>query len=669
MQKNLISLTANYVGWVICLVALFHLWSAQVSASTVTVQASIPDTQAPSAPILIAPEDEDLLSDSTPTFSWYEATDNMGVSHYVLYIDDDVFYDFIPLYSTNNSDYSLEYDSLEGSYELTIKDRLRDGKHEWRIVAVDYADLEGISDTWEFRLDTQAPSFVLNKIGDTSVSISASSPSSVPSSPIIIFSNDPSANEPMLLATGEAGSRVKLTITIPGDTTQSITKTIGSGGSYEVQLGILPRDTDIRLDFIITDAAGQVSVLEKVYFRIALQYWPTATPSTLTPTPSVSIIVSPAPSISSSPSPLPTATPSINASPSPTPTGIIPIIPPREIIHQGVDEVVERLPEGMAESIRAFLSSSWWQGAALHFNMFLLVLFYVSAFVLLASKFWTDFSRPMFAKVCALLWPTINQSWENLVVEYRETNPAALIRVELLNEQKQVVDWRISNRSGNFNHFDVSALRSWSLSIKDHNFYYPIEDTKPDYVDFFDFYQGQAFDHQNYHGEPVVIPTLRAAGQTQLPFLERLRLGMLYLLEYPGWFYGCMVFLGLIFALRYPSISNSIALCFYLVLGVQKYMARRRWQNAIVFASQTDFIQHFTGKVLVSVFDRARHFARVEILPFDFAQSKPLYHAASVVKLKAWARNFQAMPLPPHVSEKIPLVEKITTIKLQIKKN
>lgn len=640
MMKNQV-VRNKRINFFLFLFLLFFSAKSVVFAGDVNVSARIPDTEAPSAPILIAPSDGAVLSDNTPAFKWYEATDNLALSHYVFYLNGNIFYNNLPLTDADNSYYSLDYDGVNGTYTLTPKSGLSDGSATWKIVAVDYAGLSRSSDTWDFRIDTQAPSFILTKIGDTVVSISAANASTVPEDPILIFQNDATANEPILLAKGEANSSVKLTVTIPDDPTQTFTTNINGDGNYELKLGILPRDTNIRLDFIITDQAGQVSVLEKVYFRIALQYWPTATVTstptttpTSSPSPSVSVTVKPSASVSAS------LTPTITPSATPTPTGIIPIIPPREIIHEAGSEIIETLPESTGDYLRTFLKSQLWSNLSLLLAFLFLLMFYLLAFLLLLSKFVREISWPLVRKIFMLLFPFVFKAEKNLVFEYKETLVSPLVKVELLDQSGHLLDFSITNLQGNFNDLDFPVGNSWRLQVKDSNFYYPIGDQKPSQLDFWQFYQNQLFDGTNYHGQPILIPTLRATGQEKLPFWERLRIFVLYLLDYPLWFLVISLFFALVFALRYPSMFNSATLLFYISILVYKMWVLFRKQKALVLSVKLSNESQFNGNLVSSMFEENSKRARSSVTPFEFSKSKLIKHDFNQISLCIFSKYY-----------------------------
>ena len=621
-------------------VIVFFATNSLVKADDITVTAVVPDSQAPSVPILISPADNAVLNYSTPSFQWYESSDNVAMSHYVLYLNGGVFYNNIPLITTENADYILSYDALNGIYTLTLKNSLSDQTYTWNIVAVDYANLSSSSDVWHFTIDTLAPNFVLQQIGDTTVDISAGNVNSVPSTPIVIFKNDATANEPTLIAYGEVNSEVKLTVTIPNDLTQTFTGQIDENGHYELKLGILPRDTDIRLDFIITDRVGHVSVLEAVYFRISLQYWPTSTP---TPSSTISPTVRPSLTPIQSVSPTPSTSPSTSVSPRPSvsiisqPSGIVPIIPPKEIIHEAGDELIELLPESTADSVKSFLRSELWLNLAPLMGLLFLLGFYLLAFILFLSKFASDFSFALVKKLLLLLLPMFFKAKKNLVFEYRETSVSPLVKVELLNENSQVLDFTITNLQGNFDDFKTQG--KWHLRVKDSNFYYPIGDQKPAQLEFWHFYQGQIMD-ENYHGQSILIPTLRASGQERLPFFERLRIFVLYLLDYPIWFLALAFLFNLIFLMRYAGLLNVIVMLFYVVILIYKIIFLNKKSKTMIIKVELENKKQLDDNLVVSLVSQENKLAQSLILPFEFSKSFLIKHSFSNVNLTVFAKNF-----------------------------
>jgi hypothetical protein len=267
------------------------------------VSASVGDQDPPSTPILIAPSDGSWLTTQRPTFSWYASTDNIGVHHYQLVIDGVVAVEDIPTSNNETSAYTLTYNSGTSAYTLVPKTNRTDGQHTWRIVAVDAGGNASSSATWSFAIDSQAPNFVLNTLGNVAVSISAQDSSTWPSSPITV-----SDNPVLLKATGEANSVVTVTVTWDSAIKQTISTQISSAGDWQTLLGIVPRDKTITLDFVIRDQVGLVSVIQTLQFIIPSPTlpWlgstlaPTATPTlppgvTPEPTEEVVAVITPEP--------------------------------------------------------------------------------------------------------------------------------------------------------------------------------------------------------------------------------------------------------------------------------------------------------------------------------------------------------------------------------------
>lgn len=252
---------------------------------TPKVTLTIVDNIDPTTPILISPTDNSYVTTGTPTFVWEESTDDRGISKYQWYLNGSLVYDNLPTGDAETDDYIYTHDTIDGEYDLQLKDALSDGTYTWKVRVYDINGNFSDSATWTFIVDTLAPTFVITDIGAVATSISAQDPSTIPTSPIELEDN-----EPLIVATGEANSTVDVTVTIPGDPTQNYSTTIDSEGNWELQLGVFERGDIITMDFIITDQAGLVSVINGVEFyikEIIIVIPPTATPSA-TPSPSPS---------------------------------------------------------------------------------------------------------------------------------------------------------------------------------------------------------------------------------------------------------------------------------------------------------------------------------------------------------------------------------------------
>lgn len=290
----------------------------------ITISATVPDRIAPSTPILIAPENNSLLQNSKPSFVWQESEDNIGVTDYELWLDGELLFSEIPTTPTDNSQYKLTYDPITGYFTLTPKQNISNGSHTWKIRALDARDNHADSATWMFKIDTQAPNFIITKIEDKEVSISAFDLDTIPKEP-----HELTANQPLITGIGESGSSVQATIRGEGITTSTIKFKI-TDGKWSWQLGVLPRDTIIYLDFIITDEAGNVSILKNV--PIILRS------STIIPTPP--------------------ASPSLPGHPGPDkPIITIPDLSPAEWRHEIIEIALPFLPPSLQETVKTELIS------------------------------------------------------------------------------------------------------------------------------------------------------------------------------------------------------------------------------------------------------------------------------------------------------------------------
>lgn len=225
----------------------------------VEVTATVVDPLPPSTPVLIAPEDTALLATNLPTFKWYASYDAQGISHYQLYLDGVLYLDFIPTVTTTTDDYSLEYDNEEDSYALTVTTPIPDGLHTWKIRAYDALDKGADSVTWSFSIDSLIPDLLIHSIGSESVLITSQDLSTIPTEPITL-----SANSPLFKGTGEPNATVQVTVTYGGSSVVSDTFTIGADGTWQLQIGILPRNEVVYFTFQTSDEAGHISILENV---------------------------------------------------------------------------------------------------------------------------------------------------------------------------------------------------------------------------------------------------------------------------------------------------------------------------------------------------------------------------------------------------------------------
>lgn len=616
----------------------------------VVVSASIPDTTPPSTPILIAPEDGANVDLARPVFQWYESTDNKGMSHYEFRLDGRSWFNNIPLSSFANEDYSLSYDAGSGIYTFVANQDLSHGAHRWQIVAYDQVDNKSSSTTWNFNVFIDEPQFTIRKIGDVNTSISSTNPSSVPEEPITLFSTNPLANEPWIIALGAPNLEVDLTVSIPNSADQFFSQDTDSSGNWSLQLGILPRDEIVRLDFIITDVVGRKSYIRELYIIIRRHYWPptaiptatiTETPPTIVPTPFVSPSITPSITSSITPTQEPTTTPPITqaspapVTPLPSPGIRVPIIPPKEVVHDLVKEVKRSLPDRIATLITDFSGSPVWKAVNNFSALALALLLPIVSYLFVLFKFYQSFSIKTFQEVLLALWPW-SKKRKNLVFEYRNSQAAPLVKVELIDaETNEILDWQITNYLGRFINFDWPMGRSLKLRVKDHNFYFPIGGGKPLYLSWHNFYQGEVFNYQEASKNKKVaanifagrralaIPTLLAQGKHNLPLIERLRVVFAYLVTYPSWFFLLSLFPVLLLVLRYPSFLNYLALVYYFAVAFFKHanrLGKKTWQFRVLTSNGHKVNQN----LILIINDLIKGYSQAQIINVNEALSPKL---------------------------------------------
>ncbi len=550
------------------------LASTQSEEGDVTVSASIADNAAPTTPILISPNNGSYVTTSKPTFVWRESTDANGIARYELSLDGSTLFGSIPTTPTENDDYILTYDNVSNEYSLTVKDNLSQGTHTWKIRAVDALGNGSDSATWSFTIDTQAPNFVITSIGDAVVTISAQDASTIPSSPIEL--ND---NEPLIIGNGEANSTVQTTLTIPGDPTQQFTNTIASNGVWGLQLGTLPRDVVMILDFVITDQANHVSVLSSVQFIILSDtiVFPPASPS---PTPSP--VASPSPGASPEPSPTPGATPPLSPSPtppsSPGPSPIIEVtyIPPDEILNEIIQETGELLLP-IITTIRSVLPpqavTTLDQAGDLLAPVSALALagfIPLAAAVGIATYFGGTLSLTLLIRLLQAFGLLPAGRPQGLVFNSITGKPVAfaLLTITTTDPGKPVLsETVITNPEGVFKGVALSK-GTYRISVSHQDFLFPSLRPRPSYLNADEFYQGQEFTITTTKDMPTfLIPMDPIAGKEEKASQSLYwQLLLVRLAKMPAALAVPLCIISGILTFIFPTIWNWLVFVAYLAL-------------------------------------------------------------------------------------------------------
>ena len=602
----------------------------------VKVTATIPDIVPPSTPILISPEDGSNLDNAYPVFQWYASTDNLALSHYQFILDGRVWFDNIPLLSFANDDYSLNYDNESKIYTLVAKTPLVHGNHDWQIIAYDYGENQAASTTWSFNVFIDDPSFTIQNIGDKRVRISANDPESVPIEPISLFATDPAANEPWIIAFGDPNLRVDLTVSIPNRDSLFYSEYTDDDGNWQLQLGILPRDLVIKLDFVISDVVDHKSYIRELYIIILQHYWP-ASPMPSGPMPTSSLTGTPATILPTGISNITPQVSQVSIAPTavlPSPGIRIPIIPPRELVHEAIEEVKESLPSKIATAISNFTRSPIWQSMTNFFALFLALLLPLISYIVVLSKFFQFLSIKTLREVLMALWPWSRRR-KNLVFEYRQSQAAPLVRIELIDaETKELIDWQITNYLGQFFSFAWPSDQALLLKVQDKNFYFPVGGNKPLFLSWDNFYQGESFFLKKNKTNQLTkdfnpqralaIPTLLAQGKQNLSLIERIRIILSYLLTYPWWFWFISFVPVLMFAILHPSFLNYLSLIYYFVIALVKYFylsGSKIWQFKALFSNAYKLNQN----LILVVNDLVDGFSQASVIAMNDSSSPKIH--------------------------------------------
>ncbi|MBI5151096.1 MAG: hypothetical protein HZA34_00820 [Candidatus Pacebacteria bacterium] len=229
---------------------------------TTAVSATVVDIYPPTAPILVAPDNNGKIRTQLVTFTWKSSVDEEGgTAKYQLYLDGSLLYDSITTPTKNAPDYT--YTDRNTVSNLVMKNALAEGSHTWKIRGFDtngnYAD----SATWSFTIDTIAPVLLVKQIGDQTVSISAQDVTTIPTSPVITTTNPPTVS-----GTTEASVTVKLTMTLPNGQVTQLTTTSGTDGTFSFTLPTLSLNIIAKLQISANDSVGNTSLLDNIPVQV-----------------------------------------------------------------------------------------------------------------------------------------------------------------------------------------------------------------------------------------------------------------------------------------------------------------------------------------------------------------------------------------------------------------
>jgi 5-hydroxyisourate hydrolase-like protein (transthyretin family) len=553
-------------------------------APNITAIIPIWDTTPPSVPILISPSNGSFLNYTPPTFIWQASIDafqaqnpDYGMNHYVFYLNGSDVFGEIPLVSTETSDYSLVYDPILQQYSLTPKININDASYTWKVRAVDSFDNYSESVTWTFTIDTQAPYFVLNQLGSANVSISAQDLSTIPDSPIKL-----TENKPTLKAVGEPNSIVQVTVIIPNQSNLVFNASIDSNGDWILTLPILPRDVVIGLNFLITDQAGHLSLLETVEFTIETQVIIIPVPS-LPPDPSPTPSPSATPEPSSTPDATPTppdGTPTPPSSPAPSPPPspspqipriVIPVIPPEEIVHKIITEVARYVPLEIADVVKNIYDvvskpvSQATPFAGLLISAFVPAL----AAVAVATQFGGQLSLLILLRLLQALGLLPKGNPQGIVFDSHTNEPVAfaLISVyKIMNNQAELIETVVSSVNGVYSGIELPA-GTYQVVVSHLDYDFPSAKGKSKLVSNLDFYKGEQFTVTETQNRIILLIPMDPKQPNSAPkSSKRVRVQLAKLARFSGRLTIPLFIISGVVASIFPSIWNIVIFVIYSLL-------------------------------------------------------------------------------------------------------
>lgn len=561
-----------------------------------TVTATVPDIIAPSIPILVSPTNNSSVNTAKPPFVWQGSTDNVGVDHYVLYLDGSIYIDDIPITATDTSSYTLTVSGNE--YTLTPKNNINNGTHTWKVQAVDAAENIRDSATWSFTIDTQAPTLVITQIGEESTSISSQDSSTLPDPYLEI-----DENEPTIAGTTEANTSIQLTLIIPSQSNQVYNFDSNGSGNWSVDFPILPREQVLTMNFIVTDDVGNVTVLNDVKFLIKQQFifgtptnTPTVTPTSTPPAPTLSPTPEPTlpPGVTATQTPIATLTstpiPGIILTPtnppSPfTPPGLpnagliniteiirsifpniqpIPYTPPKEVLQNVINAVIpEAVTEAIPEVVKDIARELAPAGSALVVSTLPL-----TATVALASQFGWGLSLQILIRILQALGILPPPRPQGLVFNSQTEDP---VPFAILNIQKigtvttqEVV---VTNTDGVYGGISFSPGK-YKISVQQQEFLFPTARPRPQYLSMYEYYKGENFEIKSNDKEQLFLIPLDPIRNTLDQSTSRFSWTLVRerLIRISSFFIFPLFFLSLFIYIFYPTVVNGLVTLAYICI-------------------------------------------------------------------------------------------------------
>lgn len=525
----------------------------------VVVTATVTDTTAPSVPILVAPADDSTIITTLPTFIWEPSTDDQGISKYQLWLDGSLLFDSIPTGNTTNSSYTLIVE--DGEMKLTVKSGLSQGSHTWYIKVFDVNGNTAVSATWDFTIDTVAPTTTITQIGDVTTTITSADSGSVPSTPYEL-----SVNEPVISGASENGATLQLTVIVPGEGTLSYSATV-SGGSYSFTLPTLPVDTVITFTLISTDSLGNSSTISNVKFLVksAVIIFPPPTPE---------------------PTVAPGETPGIIQTPGPSPIIEIEVPRPTEIIKEVttrpsiIDEVLDQFP-----LLQELVDSPIGQAVAEIAPV--LTLFVAPTLTTIAvAQSTTSFLLPLWellSRILQALGLIPKRKPRGIVYDTKSGKPVAFVTISI-NRQGEVetTDSVVSDQTGVYRSIKLPVGR-YALNAVHTEYIFPTKERRPFGASIFDYYKGETFEVKSDRDDQFFIIPVDPKNPDKETYRHRLLIATFIssLRRFIDNIFYPMAVFSFMLTVLYPTLWN-IAVSIFYVIAIYLRLRRQRLEPAVV---------------------------------------------------------------------------------------
>lgn len=523
---------------------------------TTKVTAGVHDYEGPSTPILIAPENTSTVVTNTPSFVWKESIDNFSINKYELILDGVTQYAPIPITSTSTADFVLTYSDTTKEYTLVPKIGLSEGLHSWKIVVYDIFDNQTSSVTWTFTIDSRAPVFIVTNIDTKTVAISAQDLNTVPTSPVVITSV-----QPLIKGSGEALSTVRLTARYQGGIDVVYNFSIGSDGLWEQELDIIPRDIVVYLDFLITDAAGNISALKDIPIIV---YTPKVVIAIPTPDAPIEIIV--------------------------------PFISAVEIQEKIVTSIIRQSPATVQEFVAStskfrILSqddkSSWGFLAVL--SLIVLLLHPIVKTILLAAPYKTNMSFAILKNIWRAIGLVSDRPPQGIVLDAKNQSPLSFCQLYITGTEKNKLPYQVvvvTNKEGVFFRQDLPE-GVFNYSVTEKGCLFPSLTQNPGHLDQFTYYQGADIKITSEALEPPIIIPVDVTRETKNAGIRK------HILEAPL-LNSPVALLTLILVILSPSLINSTSFTCYCLLYLYKRLRKKSYRKALTFLDKNNSPSQFS---------------------------------------------------------------------------